>query len=63
VGAWPACPGRDDVGLPLPLDPQPGMNYLYTQFVFEKVVTALPATSQLAGKASFFYWHNSGFAH
>jgi hypothetical protein len=37
-----------------PLDPQPGMHYLGYSFAIENVATALPATSQLVGKASFF---------
>jgi hypothetical protein len=37
-----------------PLDPQPGMHYSGYCFAIENVATALPATSQLVGKASFF---------
>jgi hypothetical protein len=33
------------------------MNYQGLAFAFENDDTALPATRQLAGKASFFSWH------
>jgi hypothetical protein len=39
------------------------MNYSERQFVIENVAFALLATSQLVGKASFFYWLNAICTH
>jgi hypothetical protein len=53
----PSCgplPGRDDGLVCKALDPQPAMHYSVFCFAIENVATALPATSQLVGKASFF---------